>query len=182
MSTPTRKAQSTAHAPRGGGRPGRRFEPWQIISAVAVLCLVAYFVYSEVSREFPVAQNRPPQGASSGGQVPSVDVGPFERAVEENPGDTKALLELANVLQDTREYSRAIGVYRKYLKLDPDNPDVDAARKRYNSYHVVSSIGDELRTNPFIRFDNPKMIEILKQKKLPTGSSYERFRSLMTLH
>jgi tetratricopeptide (TPR) repeat protein len=83
---------------------------------------VAYFVYSEVSRDLPVAENRARPGETPPGQV-LVDIGRLEQAVQENPGDPRALLELANVLQDTRDFPRAIGFYKEYLELDPDNPD-----------------------------------------------------------
>ncbi|MGB6120542.1 MAG: tetratricopeptide repeat protein [Bacteroidota bacterium] len=103
-------------------RAGRRFEPWQIVSAVAVLVLAAYFVYSEVSRDLPVGESRPLQGETTPGQM-SVDVAALELAVEENPGDPQAMLKLANALQYTRDFPRAIEYYKKYLMVETDNPD-----------------------------------------------------------
>jgi len=103
-------------------RTGRRFEPWQIVSVVAVLGLAAYFVYSEISRDLPVAEGRPPPGETAPGQT-SEDIASLELAVQENPGDPQALLKLANVLQDTRDFPRAIGYYKKYLEIKTDNPD-----------------------------------------------------------
>ena len=109
-------------ASRDRARSGRRFEPWQIVSAVAVLVLVAYFVSSEVSRDRAGMESRPPQGGAAPG-MSSPDVAPFEQAVEENPGDPQALLKLANVLHDSKDFPRAIEFYKKYLEIEADNPD-----------------------------------------------------------
>ncbi len=116
-----RKKQDSG-ASRDRAQSGRRLEPWQIVSAIAVLVLVAYFVSSEVSRDRAGVESRLPQGGAAPG-MSSPDVAPFEQAVEENPGDPQALLKLANVLQDSRDFPRAIEFYKKYLEIDADNPD-----------------------------------------------------------
>lgn len=47
----------------------------------------------------------------------------LETKANANPTDTKARLELANHLHDSRFYDRAIAEYKKYLELKPDDPD-----------------------------------------------------------
>ena len=118
-----RKARKVgSERPRDRAKPGRKFEPWQVVSAVAVVVLVGYFVSTEISRDRPRIEGRPPQGGLAPAQMP-VDIAPFEKAVEENPDDPRALLKLANVLQDAGDMPRAIGFYRKYLEIESDNPD-----------------------------------------------------------
>jgi hydroxyacylglutathione hydrolase len=65
--------------------------------------------------------------------------------------------------------------------LEPDNPAIDQYLKRYNPEHVSSTIEEEKRMNPFVRFDNPAIIEMLQQRELPCGTSYQRWCSLMSI-
>jgi tetratricopeptide (TPR) repeat protein len=51
------------------------------------------------------------------------DIVPFEQAVAANPGNSDALLDLANALHDNGMYPRAIATYQKYLALKPDDPN-----------------------------------------------------------
>ena len=44
--------------------------------------------------------------------------------VEQNPNDRDALRQLANLNYDIANWPRAQELYERYLKLDPDNPDV----------------------------------------------------------
>jgi hypothetical protein len=103
----------------------RRWHPdaWQVISFVAFGVLVAYFLFSELSRE----TGRPMTGASSAGAVSSApvvqDVAPLEQAVAANPKDAAAQLRLANALHDNGMTMRAVEVYKRYLALRPDDPD-----------------------------------------------------------
>lgn len=116
--------------PREGGKQARRFEPWQIISAVAVLSFVVYLVVTQISNE-PSRQQAPPPLTGGGGNVPllnppgsaPVDLGPLEEAVKASPGDAAALLRLANALHDTQALPRAVDAYKKYLTMRPNDPD-----------------------------------------------------------
>lgn len=66
--------------------------------------------------------------------------------------------------------------------IDPDNPHLDNFLKKYDPFHVVSTLEDELLVNPYLRFDDEKMIEILKNKNLRVTDSFERFKSLMEVY
>ena len=108
----------------------RGFEPWQIISGVAVLALVAYLVYSEVSKDVPVQSVQAPPASETPGTVPflsapaaKIDLSPLEQAVKTAPSDAGAVLRLANALHDNRMLPRAIETYKSYLKLRPKDPD-----------------------------------------------------------
>jgi len=129
------KARSVEQAvkakPKGGRAPeaGRsgRFEPWQIISFVAIGALLAVLLYVELTRDHaPVAASAaqaPPVGMPTLQAPPAVDLGPLEAAVAAAPDDGGALLRLANALHDNHLYLRAVETYKKYLRLQPRNPD-----------------------------------------------------------
>lgn len=66
--------------------------------------------------------------------------------------------------------------------IDRENPYLDAFLEKHDPYHVVSTLGDEMLVNPYLRFDDEKMTEILKEKNLPVSGSFERFKSLMEVY
>jgi hydroxyacylglutathione hydrolase len=65
--------------------------------------------------------------------------------------------------------------------VEPENRDIDIFFKKYNPEHVRSTIKDELKINPYVRFNDPKMISVLKEKGLPVATEFERWESLMSL-
>lgn len=65
--------------------------------------------------------------------------------------------------------------------IEPDNPDVKPYLKSYNPAHVVSRLGDELKVNPYLRFNNSTFIEIMKKKNLPVSTEFQRWESVMSL-
>jgi hypothetical protein len=111
----------------------RRFEPWQVISVVAVVGLVAYLVVTEVMKSPPRTSGGPAVSAPAAGPgagplfappaAAMVDLAPFEAAVKAQPADAGAQLRLANALHDNRMMPRAVEVYRKYLTMRPKDPD-----------------------------------------------------------
>lgn len=66
-------------------------------------------------------------------------------------------------------------------RLDPDNPDIDAYLSAYDPYHVVSTLADERRVNPYLRFDDPGMTARMARRGLAVGTSYDRWLSMMSL-
>jgi hydroxyacylglutathione hydrolase len=65
--------------------------------------------------------------------------------------------------------------------VEPDNPDIDGYLAKYTPEHVFSCLGDELKVNPFLRYNEPKMIKILKKRGSATATEYERFEAVMHL-
>jgi hydroxyacylglutathione hydrolase len=65
--------------------------------------------------------------------------------------------------------------------IEPDNADIEAYLEKYDPSHVVSTLADELKVNPYLRFNTLEMTNLLKQKKLPVDSAYDRWQSVMTL-
>jgi hydroxyacylglutathione hydrolase len=65
--------------------------------------------------------------------------------------------------------------------IDPENPHIDSFLQQYNPNCVYSSLADERRINPYVRFNDPAIISILKVKGLPHATEYERWESVMSL-
>ena len=52
---------------------------------------------------------------------------------------------------------------------------------KYNPAWVVSTLGDELLVNPYLRFNDPGMLARLEKASLPMGSELERFKAVMEI-
>jgi hydroxyacylglutathione hydrolase len=66
--------------------------------------------------------------------------------------------------------------------IEKDNPEIDPYLAKYNRLHVVSTLADERNVNLFLRFNDPAVIRILKERGLPADSEYERWNSIMNLY
>ena len=66
-------------------------------------------------------------------------------------------------------------------RLEPDNKDIESFRKSYDANHVVSTMADERRINPYLRFNEEPIIKLLKMKGLPCATEWERWQSLMSI-
>jgi cytochrome c-type biogenesis protein CcmH/NrfG len=64
-----------------------------------------------------------PTGAAAGGP-PMAEVQELQARLQQNPNDTEAMLRLANLNFDIRNWSRAQELYIKYLELNPQDVDV----------------------------------------------------------
>jgi len=64
-------------------------------------------------------------------------------------------------------------------KLEPDNRAIDAYFANYDPAHVVSTLAWEFAVNPFLRFNEPSIIELLAARKMKRATEFERFESLM---
>jgi len=70
----------------------------------------------------------------------------------------------------------------KYAKIiEPDNPNLNGYASSYNPEHVVSRLSEELKVNPYLRFNTSSMIERLKEKNLPRETQFQRFSSVMEI-
>lgn len=65
--------------------------------------------------------------------------------------------------------------------IEPGNGDIDLFLKKYDPEHVCSLLEDELKVNPYLRFNDSKMISVLKERGLPVSTEFERWESLMSL-
>ncbi len=66
-------------------------------------------------------------------------------------------------------------------ELEPDNPYIERYLEKYDPAHVHSTLEEESRINPFLRFNDKKIISVLEKRDLPTKTEYERWESLMSL-
>ena len=102
----------------------RGLEPWQIGSIVAVAALLVLLIYFQLpggGGSTPPSTQAP---QTMPGMVPQhVDLGPLQAAVATNPGDSQALLRLANAQHDHGMFLEAVATYGRYLALRPDDPD-----------------------------------------------------------
>ena len=65
--------------------------------------------------------------------------------------------------------------------LEPDNIYIDPYLKNYDPDHVRAALADEIKVDPFLRFNDEKIMFILKKKGLPVKTELERWESLMSL-
>ena len=114
--------------PTKGKRPAKedrsRLDPWQVISGVAIVALVAVVIYLLL----PVTPSSTVQTASSPAQGPGsvasmAEIESLQQAVDANPRDAGARLRLANMLHDHGMLMRAIDNYNDYLELEPRDPN-----------------------------------------------------------
>jgi hypothetical protein len=67
----------------------------------------------------------PGVGGTGGPAVPAMaDINRLKEQVEKNPNDADAILTLANLNYDIRNWARSRELYERYLKLRPAQPDV----------------------------------------------------------
>ncbi len=66
-------------------------------------------------------------------------------------------------------------------RLEPGNRDLDDFWGRYDPEHVFSTLADEKRINPYLRFNEPGIVALLEKRDLPRRTEWERWQSLMTI-
>jgi hydroxyacylglutathione hydrolase len=66
-------------------------------------------------------------------------------------------------------------------RLEPNNKDIDRFRNSYEPDYVISTLADERRINPYLRFNEEPIINLLKKNDLPRATEWERWHSLMSI-
>lgn len=66
-------------------------------------------------------------------------------------------------------------------RLEPENPAIGDFLKRYDRQHVVSTLAEEKRINPYFRFNEPGIVNLLAKRGLPRQTEWERWQSLMSI-
>ena len=89
------------------------------------------------------------------------------------PDDTK-IYAGHDYVQESMAFARII---------EPEN-ETEIARylTLYDPAHVVSTLGDEKRANPFLRFNEPNLVRTMKQRDLPVATERDRWHSVMELY
>ena len=65
--------------------------------------------------------------------------------------------------------------------LEPGNKDIDRFRNSYDHEHVYSTMFDERQINPYLRFNEEAIINLLKENSIPCATEWERWESLMSI-
>jgi len=66
-------------------------------------------------------------------------------------------------------------------QLEPGNPDIERFRQAYDPGHVYSTLAEEWKINPYLRFNALAIIALLKEHDLPCATEEERWLSLMSI-
>jgi len=65
--------------------------------------------------------------------------------------------------------------------LEPDNKEIDSFWNSYDPDHVYSTLTDERKINPYFRFNEESIINLLKANNLRHATEWERWESLMSI-
>ena len=66
-------------------------------------------------------------------------------------------------------------------RLEPENRAIGAFLRRYDPKHVFSTLAEEKKINPYLRFNEPGFIRLLAKLRLPRETEGERWQSLMSI-
>jgi hydroxyacylglutathione hydrolase len=93
----------------------------------------------------------------------------------------KKLMELPDktLVYAGHDYVRDSLAFAK--RLEPDNRAIDDFLSRYDRQHVVSTLAEEKRINPYFRFNEPGIVNLLARRELPRRTEWERWQSLMSI-
>jgi hydroxyacylglutathione hydrolase len=68
--------------------------------------------------------------------------------------------------------------------LEPNNPDLETYRDAYHERvkrTLFSTLAEEKKINPYLRFNQEAIIKILKERNLPHDTEWQRWESLMSI-
>jgi hydroxyacylglutathione hydrolase len=66
-------------------------------------------------------------------------------------------------------------------RLEPDNECIEVFLQKHRADHVFSRLDEELKVNPYLRFNESSIIDLLKRNGLPAKTEWQRWQSLMTI-
>ena len=84
------------------------------------------------------------------------------------------------IIYGGHDYVKDSVVYAKLI--DKQNTETDRYLEKYNPDHIISTLEDEQKVNPYIRFNDKAMVKVLNEKNLPGNTEYERFKSVYELY
>lgn len=93
----------------------------------------------------------------------------------------KRLMELPpeTVIYAGHDYVLDSLAFSEYL--EPGNSDIAHYRRKYNPRHVCSSLAEELKVNPYLRFNTASIEKVLASRGLPHETEWGRWKSLMSV-
>jgi hydroxyacylglutathione hydrolase len=66
-------------------------------------------------------------------------------------------------------------------RLEPENRAIVAFLRRYDPNHIFSTLAEEKKINPYLRFNEPGLVKLLAKLRLPRETEWERWQSLMSI-
>lgn len=87
------------------------------------------------------------------------------------PGDT--------IVYAGHDYVKDSMAFAEFV--EPDNADIKAFMAKYDPSHLFSTLVEELKINPYLRFNQPSVISFLEKRGLPVETEYQRWESLMSI-
>ena len=150
--TPKKKKEHTKQsAPKSGSVQKPKELDTQklliILGGVVVIFLIILFAAGVFNRAITETLDQN-QGTNQTSQTSGVDLNSLQRIneleaqIKKNPNDTKALLELAHLRNDSGMYEKAIADYQKYLEKIPKDADarIDMGVCYYNLHNYDEAI------------------------------------------
>ncbi len=102
----------------------------------------------------------------------------------DHAGFLRSIRQILRLPEETKVYAGHDYVmeYLDFSKqLEPDNPYIEAYRRKYDPDNLFYTLGEEIRVNPYLRINDEKIAAILKDKGLPSETEFERWQSLLSL-
>ncbi len=103
-------------------------------------------------------------------------------------GDTKGFFESIRKLMELPDRTLLYAGHdyvEEYLEfareLEPDNDAIKRYIENYDPDHVVSTLGDERRVDPFLRLNEPSIVRVLQERGLPLLTELQRWESLLSI-
>ncbi len=103
-------------------------------------------------------------------------------------GNLERYLESIKFIMSFPEHTTIYGGHDYVLEymqtaksIEPTNEAIDDFLKTYDPKHVRSTLSEEYKINPTLRFNHPDLINILKRKGLPVESEFDRWQSVMSI-
>lgn len=103
-------------------------------------------------------------------------------------GDLRGFFEsiqrLMALPDDTRifaghDYVRDSLAFAKHL--EPQNQDIERYRQSYDPDFLYSTMAEERKFNPYLRFNEAPLLKLIQQNGLPQATDWERWQSLMSI-
>jgi len=103
-------------------------------------------------------------------------------------GDLKgfynSIKRLMSLPDDTRvfaghDYVRDSLAFARHL--EPNNTEIENFRRSYDPDFLYSTLAEERKINPYLRFNEAPIIDLIKKHHLPHATEWERWQSLMAI-
>ena len=88
-------------------------------------------------------------------------------------------LPYSTIIYAGHDYVRSSMAFAR--KMEPMNGNIDRYLERYDPQHVWSTLKDELLINPYLRFNEKSIVDVLDRRRLPVATAYEKWHSLMEI-